>query len=94
MGVGSVLEIVMGALFTAAMGIFVFRVAKATDEEKRHCRFTAAAFAAGSAFGVAAEWLTGEDCAAAMLYALCFMLAYTAFVFSFPEKEGRCHEGP
>ena len=38
MGVGSVLEIVMGALFTAAMGIFVFRVAKATDEEKRHCR--------------------------------------------------------
>ncbi len=94
MGVGSVLEIVMGALFTAAMGIFVFRVAKATDEEKRHCRFTAAAFAAGSAFGVAAEWLTGEDCAAAMLYALCFMLAYTAFVFSFPEKEGRRHEGP
>lgn len=93
MGVGSVLEIVMGALFTAAMGIFVFRVAKATDEEKRHCRFTAAAFAAGSAFGVAAEWLTGEDCAAAMLYALCFMLAYTAFVFSFPEKEGRRHEG-
>ena len=57
MGVGSVLEIVMGALFTAAMGIFVFRVAKATDEEKRHCRFTAAAFAVGSAFGVAAEWL-------------------------------------
>ncbi len=94
MGVGSVLEIVMGALFTAAMGIFVFRVAKATDEEKRHCRFTAAAFAAGSAFGVAAEWLTGADCAAAMLYALCFMLAYTAFVFSFPEKEGRRHEGP
>lgn len=94
MGVGSVLEIVMGALFTAAMGIFVFRIAKATDEEKRHCRFTAAAFAAGSAFGVAAEWLTGEDCAAAMLYALCFMLAYTAFVFSFPEKEGRRHEGP
>lgn len=94
MGVGSVLEIVMGTLFTAAMGIFVFRVAKATDEEKRHCRFTAAAFAAGSAFGVAAEWLTGDDCAAAMLYALCFMLAYTAFVFSFPEKEGRRHEGP
>lgn len=94
MGVGSVLEIVMGALFTAAMGIFVFRVAKATDEEKRHCRFTAAAFAAGSAFGVATEWLTGADCAAAMLYALCFMLAYTAFVFSFPEKEGRRHEGP
>ena len=94
MGVGSVLEIVMGALFTAAMGIFVFRVAKATDEEKRHCRFTAAAFAAGSAFGVAAELLTWEDCAAAMLYALCFMLAYTAFVFSFPEKEGRRHEGP
>ena len=94
MGVGSVLEIVMGALFTAAMGIFAFRVAKATDEEKRHCRFTAAAFAAGSAFGVAAEWLTGADCAAAMLYALCFMLAYTAFVFSFPEKEGRRHEGP
>lgn len=92
MGVGSVLEIVMGALFTAAMGIFVFRVAKATDEEKRNCRFTAAAFTAGSAFGVAAEWLTGEGCAAAMLYALCFMLAYTAFVFSFPEK-GKPHEG-
>ena len=92
MGVGSVLEIVMGALFTAAMGIFVFRVAKATDEEKRHCRFTAAAFAAGSAFGVAAEWLAGDGCAAAMLYALCFMLAYTAFVFSFPEK-GKPHEG-
>ena len=87
-----VLEIVMGTLFAAAMGIFVFRVVKATDEEKRHCRFTAAAFAVGSAFGVAAEWLVRESCAAAVLYALCFMLAYTAFVFSFPEKR-KPHEG-
>ena len=68
------------------------KFAPATDEEKRHCRFTAAAFAVGSAFGVAAEWLAGDSCAAAMLYALCFMLAYTAFVFSFPEK-GKPHEG-
>ena len=32
MSMGSVLEIVMAALFAAAMGIFVFRVAEATDE--------------------------------------------------------------
>ena len=55
MSMDSVLEIVMAALFAAAMGIFVFRAAEATDEEKRHCRFTAASCAVGSACGRAAD---------------------------------------
>ena len=36
MSMGSVLEIVMAALFAAAMGIFVFRVTKATEIGRAH----------------------------------------------------------
>lgn len=86
-----VLEILTGVLLDAAMLVLVLHLLKAPEEEKRGCRPAALTFAVGFALGTTAQCLAGESPAAVILCALGFMLAYTAFLFTFPEKRKR-HE--
>ncbi len=87
-----VLEIVMGVLLDAAMGILVVHLLRSSREEKKSCRPDALTFAVGFAFGAVSKCFAGGSCAAMMLYVLGFMLAYTAFLFTLPEKR-KPHEG-
>lgn len=88
----SVLEIIMGVLLDAAMFILVLHLVKNQDGERKGFRFAALTFAAGFALGVACKCFAGGGYAAMILYLLGFMLAYAAFLFTFPGKR-KHHEG-
>ena len=55
-------------------------------------RFTAAVFAIGFFLGMIAKCVVGGSYIALALYALGFVLSYTAVVFTVPEKE-HAYEG-
>lgn len=82
----TVFEIIMDVLLDAATLFLVLHLIKIADCEKKSYRLVSGTFAVGFAFGVAAECIAKDSAAAVILYALGFMLAYTAFVFTFPEK--------
>ena len=88
-----VLELGMVILLDAATFILLLNLLKNLNLEEHVCRLrlVSGTFAIGFALGVAAKFFDGGSCAAMILYALGFMLAYTAFVFTFPEKR-KCHE--
>lgn len=85
----SVLEIIMAALLDSAMLILLLSTLKKPCAEKKDNRFVSVAFAAGFALGVVGKYLEKGSIAAMVLYALGFMLAYTVFLFTFPEKRRR-----
>lgn len=88
-----ILEIIMGVLLDAAMFILVINLLKARDGEKKKYRLLSVTFAVGFVFGITSKkCFVGGNYAVIILFALGFMLAYTAFIFTFPEKRKR-HEG-
>ena len=86
------LEILMGVLLDAAMLLLVLHLMKATNAERKHYCFLSGTFTAGFLCGIAASYLAGSGYIVLTLFAIGFMLSYTAFVFSFPVKR-KHHEG-
>ena len=84
-----ILETVMGILLDAAMLVLILHLIKASDCEKKGYRLVSGTCAAAFALGVADRCVAGNVDAVMILYALGFMLAYTAFVFTFPGKRKR-----
>ena len=70
------------------MEAVVFEIGKDTGR----VRFTAAVFAIGFFLGMIAKCVVGGSYIALALYALGFVLSYTAVVFTVPEKE-HAYEG-
>lgn len=85
----SVLEIIMVAMLDSAMLILLLNTLKRPCTEKKNSRFVSVAFAVGFALGIVGKCLEKCSIAAIILYALGFMLAYTVFLFTFPEKRKR-----
>ena len=87
-----VFEIIMGIFFDAGMLAMVVHAAQHIGEETGRVRFTAAVFAIGFFLGMIAKCVVGGSYIALALYALGFVLSYTAVVFTVPEKE-HAYEG-
>ena len=85
-----VFEIIMGIFFDA--GMLAMHAAQHIGEDAGRVRFTAAVFAIGFFLGMIAKCIVGGSYIALALYALGFVLSYTAVVFTVPEKE-HAHEG-
>ena len=79
-----VFEIIMGIFFDAGMLAMVVHAAQHIGEDTGRVRFTAA--------GMIAKCVVGGSYIALALYALGFVLSYTAVVFTVPEKE-HAYEG-
>lgn len=86
-----VLAIGMSGMLDGAMACLIGRLLRCTDEEKKQYRFLSGSFAVGFSLGWIAAYLSGSSVALWMPIALGGMLAYTAFLFTFPEK--RNHHG-
>lgn len=82
-----VFEIIMGIFFDAGMLAMVVHAAQHIGEDTGRVRFTAAVFAIGFFLGMIAKCVVGGSYIALALYALGFVLSYTAVVFTVPEKE-------
>ncbi len=82
-----IFEIVMGVMFDIAMHLLVLRLAKQEEQDRGKCRFISITFGIGFLLGIIAKCLAGGDYIVLALFALGFMLSYTAFLFTFPEKE-------
>ena len=85
----SVWEIIMIAMLDSAMFILLLNILKRPCTERKTCRFAAGTFAVGFALGVVEKCLEKGSIAAMILYALGFMLAYTVFLLTVPEKRKR-----
>lgn len=88
----AVLAIGMGGMLDGALVCLIGHLLRCTDAEKKQYRFLSGSFAVGFLLGLIAAYLAGSPLAVWMPVALGGMLAYTAFLFTFPEKENR-HEG-
>lgn len=88
-----VLETLMCVMFDGAMGFLILRSLQCARTGKRRCRIADGIFALGFLLGLAAKCLAGGSWIVLTLLVLGFMLSYTAFVLTFPEKrkhgEGR-----
>lgn len=82
----SVLEIIMNVFLDAAMLFLVLHLLKTQDCKKKNYRLASGTFAVGFALGAVAKCFSKGNPSSIIMYALGFMLAYTAFVFTFPEK--------
>ena len=87
-----VFEIIMGIFFDAGMLAMVVHTAQHIGEDTGRVRFTATVFAIGFFLGMIAKCVVGGSYIALALYALGFVLSYTAVVFTVPEKE-HAYEG-
>lgn len=85
-------EVLMSVMLDAAMIVLVVQLIKMPAEKRKNYRLLSGTFAAGFVFGIAAKCLFCKNNFVAILFAVGFILAYTAFVFTFPEKR-RQHEG-
>ena len=87
------LEIVMCVFLDAAMLVLLLNVFREETAAKKRYRLVSATFAIGFLCGTLAQILFGGSIIVMVLFALGFMLAYTAFVFTVPERrkhdEGR-----
>lgn len=81
-----VLETIMDVLLDTAMLILILHLVRTPDGNKKGFRFASITFAVGFAFGIVAKCIEKGTFAAVILYALGFMLAYTAFLFTLPER--------
>lgn len=79
-------EIVMCVFLDAAMLALLLTVFKAETAAKKGYRLGSGTFAVGSLCGAFAQILFGGSIAVMVLFALGFMLAYTAFVFTIPDR--------
>ena len=70
----------------------ILEVEQHIGEDTGRVRFTAAVFAIGFFLGMIAKCVVGGSYIALALYALGFVLSYTAVVFTVPEKE-HAYEG-
>lgn len=86
-----VFEVIMGIFFDAGMLAMVVHLARHIDEDSGRVRFTAAVFAIGFFLGMISKCVVGGSYIVLALYALGFVLSYTAVVFTVPEKE-HAHE--
>lgn len=87
-----IFEIIMGIFFDAGMLAMVVHQAQHIGDDSGRVRPTAAGFAVGFFLGMIAKCVVGGSYIVLALYALGFVLSYTAVVFTVPEKE-HAHEG-
>ncbi len=85
-------EVLMSVMLDAAMIVLILKLIKMPGEKRKNYRVLSGTFAAGFIFGIAAKCLFAQSHLVTILFAVGFILAYTAFVFTFPEK-GQKHEG-
>lgn len=85
----TIIEAIMGVMFDAAMVLLIMRLLVAEKEEKKKYRFISAVFVVGFLLGTASKCLSGGSPLTLILFALGFMLSYTAFVFTFPGKRNQ-----
>lgn len=85
----TIIEAIMGVMFDAAMVLLIMRLLGAEKEEKKKYRFISAVFAVGFLLGTISKCLSGGSPLTLILFALGFMLSYTAFVFTFPGKRNQ-----
>lgn len=85
----TIIEAIMGIMFDAAMVLLIMRLLGAEKEEKKKHRFISAVFVVGFLLGTASKCLSGGSPLTLILFALGFMLSYTAFVFTFPGKRNQ-----
>ncbi len=86
----TIIEAIMGVMFDAAMVLLIMRLLGAAEkEEKKKYRFISAVFVVGFLLGTASKCLSGGSPLTLILFALGFMLSYTAFVFTFPGKRNQ-----
>ena len=80
----------MCVMFDGAMGFLILRSLQCAHTEKRRYRIADGIFALGFLLGLAAKYLAGGSWIVLTLLALGFMLSYTAFVLTVPEKRKHC----
>ncbi len=88
----SVFWIGMSGMLDGAMVCLIGRLLRCGETEKKPYRFLSGSFAVGFLLGLIAAYLADSPVAVWAPVALGGMLAYTAFLFTFPEKGSR-HEG-
>lgn len=86
------LESLMAVSLDAAVLSLILCLVRDAGARGIRTRLTAAAFGIGFLLGVVSNVLMDGSRLVLMLFALGFMLSYTAFVFTFPEARKR-HEG-
>ena len=88
----SFFEILTVLILDAASAVLIFVILKADTLPKSAYSFSAAAMALGFLIGTVGKRLLDENYPVMLLFALGFMLSYTAFVFTFPQRSKRPHE--
>lgn len=88
----SFFEILTVLMLDAAAAVLIFVILKADTLPKSAYRFSATAMALGFLIGTVGKRLLDENYPVMLLFALGFMLSYTAFVFTFPQRSKRPHE--
>lgn len=79
-------EIVMIVFLDAAMLFLICTVFKADETKRKSYRFLSGTLAMGFLCGVVAQIIFGRNVAMMILMYLGFILSYSSFVFTFPER--------
>ena len=87
-----VLWIGMSGMLDGAMVCLIGHLLRCGETERKQYRLVSGSFAVGFFLGLIAAYLADSPVAVWVPVALGGMLAYTAFLFTFPEKGSR-HEG-
>lgn len=80
-----VFEIITDIMLDLSMFVLVAGILRGGHGRNTEYRIISATFAIGFLVSLIGKYIAGGGCAAAVLCALGFMLAYAAFVFTFPE---------